>query len=982
MQCKHRSDGEREQHFSFTFDRKDVRLEHTLIGVAVHLRDCTTAGEPGAPALPKCVVRVALPAQSRLADVRVTAGNAVPLVDEVLPVAPLQPTRAGIDRAYRRPGEEPTRFDPKRLPADPSREPKPDVEPFPMPPFVPPNPDLYAEAARRPAARTLATTVEGLNAVTTLELNPVRLTADGRLEFLSQIDVVVLHERDEVLARRKTPPDIVSRAQAQRQVALTRRAVLNADIVLDYSPLYPWFLLTDYLIITDNQRWDAQAIAPTGDAGGDLVASFRRLSNWKRLRGLQSRVVTITDIVAGRFGDFRTGSRDLQEVIRRFLQMAQADWGVAWVLLGGDTDIVPVRRVAGSREGGINRQTETNPPPDNTSFWTGGHLRLHCVNLGDWWSPATTNLLVRQDNGLLIPYDAAGTSSATARGWYFTTDDTYTTRSATPTEFVRVNGPAAEVNAELQFLYEWNVIPTDLYYSSLVGPQYKQPGKHDWDLLDNGVWGQHAFGNELDGVNYTPTVSLGRAPVQNSTHADTFVDKVIAYEKFQRPDGTGLDDNWPRRVVMVSENWGGRTWIGATADDPPADNTYHHAAGSAHTIIKLPSILDYDASLLAYIAEDDVRLLPYRLDADTAGSGWFFARSATDPTPNVILLPLGGGGVVPIPLSSPWIAVFGTADELAPTGYLLNNVAEDGSLADQEQLRAQLHSEMPGFYSIQRLYEDIQDMTADQIAAAPVDLITGDRLRDDLNAGPHIVSLSGHGNSNGCCKLSRALADSLTNDYHTFILYADSCLTNQFDSDSMSEHLLKNANGGAVAYIGSTRFSWIGVGDDIQRRFFHQWASLAGDAHIGLLFDTRATMLDSLWWADGRWSMFSLNLMGDPEMPLWWREPLTFRIPQLIPIDFFQIDQPDPPDLRFEAPYRENWGRTFVHLEQGDREQLLLADANGRVELPQRSFEPGAATLTVTRPGYRPVVQQVTLSKPTRRDRNRGLFGWLSQLFG
>jgi len=637
-----------------------------------------------------------------------------------------------------------------------------------------------------------------------------------------------------------------------------------------------------------------------------------------------------------------------------------------------------VRRVAGSREGGVGRQTETNPPPDNTSFWTGNHLRMHVVNIGVWWGASVDNLLVRLDTGLFIPYDAAGTSNATTRGWYFTTDETYTTRSATPTEFVRVNGPASEVNADLQFLYEWNTIPTDLYYSSLVGPHYNQPGKHDWDLLDNGVWGQHAAGNELDGINYTPAISIGRAPVQNATEADTFVDKVIAYEKFQRPDGSWLDGDWPQRVVLVSENWGGRIWIGATADDPPGDNAFHHAASATLTVIKLKDVPDFNWSLLAYISPADVRLLPYRTDAAAAGRGWYFARSATDTTPNILLIPYSGGVVVPLPLPSPWIAVFGTADELAPAGYLFNNIEEDGSLADQEHLRTQLQTEMPGFYSIQRLYEDIQDMTPAQIAAAPVDLITTDRLRDDLNAGPHIVSLSGHGSSWGCCELSRDLAGVLTNGFHTFIAYADSCLTNQFDADSMSEHLVKNPNGGAVAYVGSTRFSWIGVGDDIQRRFFHEWASLAGDAHIGLLFDTRASQVDSFYWADGRWSVLSLNLMGDPEMPLWWREPLTFRIPELIPIDRFHIVPPEP-DPRFTLPYRDNWGRTFVTIRQGDREELLMADANGDVQLPA-GFAPGAATLTVTRNGSRPVTQEVTLQKPLSG--NGGCLGWVGRVVG
>ena len=72
-----------------------------------------------------------------------------------------------------------------------------------------------------------------------------------------------------------------------------------------------------------------------------------------------------------------------------------------------------------------------------------------------------------------------------------------------------------------------------------------------------------------------------------------------------------------------------------------------------------------------------------------------------------------------------------------------------------------------------------------------------------MNAGPHVVSLSAHGNSGGCCGAGNAMASGLTNGWHTFIVYADSCLTNQVDaSDAFSEELLKNSMGGAVACVG------------------------------------------------------------------------------------------------------------------------------------------------------------------------------------
>jgi hypothetical protein len=974
MQVESQPPGERELSLNVSFDRADLRLEYSLIGVVVHLAGCSTVGEPGSPALPQRSVRVALPPQTRLNEVQAEARETVPIGNEVLPIAPLQPLRPGtIDGqegapAYRRPDEE--QRDYVLEPSDVRQEEEPFVEPYPLPRFVPADPDRYAEATRRPTARLLATSDEGLTPVATINLNPVHLTADGLLEFHSQIDLTLRYEPAvDSFDERRTPANVVSRAQAMRQVALTHLTVINPAQVFDPSDLYPIFNANvDYLIITDNQRWNAQTMNPTGAARGDLVASFERLAAWKRQRGLKAWVITISDIVADRYGNFRTGSRDLQEVIRKFLQMAQANWGVAWVLLGGDTEIVPIRRVATDIFGdtdqlGVIIRQATNPPPEKTSFWTGSHLRIHATNLGVWWGAATTNLLVRPDNGLLIPYDAAGTSNSTTRGWYFTTDESYSTRTTMVTNFVRVNGPASEVDADLQFLYEWNTIPTDLYYSSLVGPQYNQPGKHDWDLTDNGIYGQHA-GSNLDGINFTPTVSLGRASVRTSRQADAFVNKVIAYEKYERPDGTRLDSNWTKRVVLVSENWGGRLWIGPTGNNPPGDNSYHHPSGVSHSLIKLTDTPDWNWSLLAYISEGDVRLLPYRTDAATVGRGWYFARSSTDLSPNTFLVPLSGGGFLNLPFPSQWIAVYGTADELTPTSYIFNDTEVDGSLADQEELRQQLRSEMAGFYALERLYEDIEDMTPGQISAGSVELITGDSLRDALNAGPHIVSLSGHGTSDGCCKLSRDVADSLTNGYHTFIAYADSCLTNQLDADAVSEHLIANPNGGAVAYIGNTRFSWVREGDDYQRRFFNEWATLGGDAHLGLLNDTRAGLhsSDNAYY---RWTMLALNLTGDPEMPVWWREPLEFRIPEVYLFDKLKLvlDPPVPPDPLIEQPYRKNWGLTYVHLRQGEREQLVLADPNGQVELPLADFQPGAATLTVTRPGHQPVVQQVKLAK-------------------
>src|SRR5262249_46485850 len=152
---------------------------------------------------------------------------------------------------------------------------------------------------------------------------------------------------------------------------------------------------------------------------------------WKTSRGLAASAVTVTDIVNGRYGNFRGDARDLPEVIRNFLKWARSEWGVAWVLLGGSVQIIPTRRVSGALEGGMNVGS-VNAPPKNSSYWTGSFLKMNVDGPGTWWPGPTQDVsLVRPDTGALIAYDATGTSNATSPGWYFVSDDSYTTRTTT-----------------------------------------------------------------------------------------------------------------------------------------------------------------------------------------------------------------------------------------------------------------------------------------------------------------------------------------------------------------------------------------------------------------------------------------------------------------------------------------------------------------------------------------------------------------------
>jgi hypothetical protein len=195
----------------------------------------------------------------------------------------------------------------------------------------------------------------------------------------------------------------------------------------------------------------------------------------------------------------------------------------------------------------------------------------------------------------------------------------------------------------------------------------------------------------------------------------------------------------------------------------------------------------------------------------------------------------------------------------------------------------------------------------------------------------------------------------------------------------MSEHLLNNPNGGAVAYLGNTRFSWIGLGDNLQRRFFQEWSNLGGNTHIALLNDTRPEFINSFYWADIRWTIMAMHLMGDPEMPLWWQEPLRIKVPRLErALDKLHIiiDGPNPPDPPIEPPYAKNWEISYVHLKQGAAEQLMAVSGSGTASIDLAAFKTGAATLSISRPGHLPLVQEIKINKDSGAKRK----GWTNAL--
>ncbi len=989
-----------------TFEHSAIHLTETLFGTIINMDGCGIKGKIGGPGLPSQVIRVALPPLINIVTVHGTPLNKILLNDGENYIAPVQFSMIAVNNNGSH--DNSIKIDDKTR--NKLLQPREQllVQPYPPPPTVPPDPTLYKNAVEQPLplVRLINTGQIGMTPIAVLEINPVKLLQNGALELYSEISISLEYRSLDLQSSIKNDASkrislfdstIRSRCQAKRSIELACAVVVNPEYVIDFSKDFPDLITNvDYLVVTDSWKWDrnkirriTKTLAGTfllpggvekklGATPDSITGAFQRLVDWKRKRGIKAQVVTVSDIVDGKYGNFVKNSRDLQEVIRNFLKWAYHRWGISWVLLGGDTDIIPVRIVAGGaniRDGYIDVQN-MDPPADNKSFWTGKFLKIK-VGSGSsspgWGWPGTSSSmpLVRFDTGLRIPYDDKGSSGPTNIGWYFTTDSSYATRSSIPTPYIRVNGPETQIKGRMQWLYEYNTIPTDLYYSSIVGSNYDIYGKHDWDLLDNGIYGQYAGDTDFDGVSYNTDISVGRAPISNADEANAFVNKIIAYEQFRSPDGVLLDRGWPSRMLFVSCDWwpglriNPMPYVGPRTPLIPHENNYYHEVGQPYSLIRLKSDTNFISDfykftprLFAVISDTDVRVIPYRSDHASA-RGWNFVRGFSDLSVSELKL---DGFKKPFPMPTHWVAVYGLDEELSPLRYVFDQIGQDFSMEQQEDLRRQMALDSPNISNISRLYEDEVDLSLAEQAAAPVDHFTIDRLRDSLNHGQHFVSLSGHGSpEGGCCGLGRYMANNLRNGYNSFIGYADSCLTNAFDvSDAVSENLVYNPNGGAVGYVGNTRFSLIFTGDNFQRAFFHR---LTSTNHLGLLNDIRCTLVhEPPNIAGNKWTIFTQNLIGDPEMPIWKGAPKILKISHPRALDSRKLFTVKIDPQSFSNDYSPE--DVTVHIQQENFSRITHMDSSGTATFDINMAQLGKLDITVTHAGFIPCIDIVHITGP------------------
>ncbi len=174
-------------------------------------------------------------------------------------------------------------------------------------------------------------------------VNPIRYRGQGgELEYLSRLEIEIELEPGggsglkvgRAVRSAEDEVDALVGALVREGVGPAHRAWMESEGVLIQAGagIEGGFVPS---LLPDLEGSPVEYVIVTNEA---MSGEFERLAQWKRSRGVGAVVKTVDWIVA----NYPNGV-DLAETIRFFLRDAYENWGTLWVLLGGDTEVIPIR---------------------------------------------------------------------------------------------------------------------------------------------------------------------------------------------------------------------------------------------------------------------------------------------------------------------------------------------------------------------------------------------------------------------------------------------------------------------------------------------------------------------------------------------------------------------------------------------------------------------------------------------------------------
>ena len=241
-----------------------------------------------------------------------------------------------------------------------------------------------------------------------------------------------------------------------------------------------------------------------------------------------------------------------------------------------------------------------------------------------------------------------------------------------------------------------------------------------------------------------------------------------------------------------------------------------------------------------------------------------------------------------------------------------------------------------------------------------------------LVGGYNLFHMATHGGSTvwgmetgGNYSSTNALNVANTGKYTNIVTIA--CTTNAFDlaDPCLSEGFIRNPNGGAVSYSGSSRYGWGYSGTTSHgssfryNRMFYEFLFTGDPAGHPQQVGAVHTRMKEYWigscsyYGSMRWCQFTVNLMGDPELTLYTCDPLTLY-----------------PSWQDTIPL----GAQTYSVEAGIADALVClwkgtevyayghADGTGHFEAVIAPISTGTMDVTITAPNHYPHESTVTVA--------------------
>ena len=869
--------------------RTPLTLLQNPMGSLPQIFGLRTGGEPGAPSLPVEVHRILVPP-----GLQVSSVDAVPDPSPARVSAPapqIQPPMV-IDSPRVR-----TNSLRHWLPAAP-----PASGTFPLSPVV------LQRVEQHP-----------WGSIATVTLSPVQYDATAR-QYVHQpnlgyqLRTTPATTSDHAAAGNYLFPEINN---ADRSMTLLSALKVGNVSVIGAGPqvwlLDPAWLLSSapcgMVIITDDTAWTGSSPNPPWLGAATplpgaalpmtvertcLIAEFERLAYWKSSRGMRTKVVPVSTIVAmHKAGDLKKFQSvpplDLPEIIRSFIQYAQKTWQTDYVLLGGSKDIVPMRKVLAplgadnwrASTGGGSTVTVSAPTattriakitgPNGNTDASDAAVRV-----------ASSMRLMCQNSNIVILFSADGKGD---RGWYFTTADDFANKNSGFTILGAQEDPAGklplsvivfggtEVDDDYRWIFPEAASETDFYYSDTAR---STTGWHDWDATGNLLLGETQSGyKELDGVNTTGSVNVGRAPVTTGDEARNFVNKVLAYEQIDAVDAGTVDRFALGHVTLVSDNWQ-HPWVFSqfpatpTAQQPEPGPEQFMWSGS-DAICRLDNtdgLVDHmsktmltavpDFSLQAlFEAATNIVDIPYDPHG-LAATCWYFCDAGYTRL-----------GLVPGASGSGFVRIRNAPAAASRFFWQFN--ALDNATVQKERVRGLWQNLYPGFGDIHRIYRDFE-----RFPGQPIQPLLQNSVNDMMSQGSHFLSISGHGNTYYVSDFTTGDDANCGNAGRPYITYAHSCLTADPAGDgnggpSLGAKLVTQENG-ALAYVGYARSCW--TSDQVADYEMGFWCALQAFRRLGPPIAQRVNINGFVNYAH----IFLMTLYGDPEMPVWTKVPTPMQV--------------------------------------------------------------------------------------------------------